>query len=216
MSRVVTPTDRRLKANRQQPNVRASLLMNQARQSQPTEVVSDYQDDDTKESGATATVTHSAYGRFPVYKLTPSGCVRIEVNAQSIADVLSQDHYSDVCFDCGRNDCLYATTIKGEIPTNWCAGKEPKKFRVCPEISCRKRIYDSQSTGMRLQDEFDHSARGDASDDPNVIQDDMYDSSTPEARTRAAMENHLIGFHPDTARQLGIGKTPELAKVTVI
>src|SRR3990172_10551028 len=204
MPQVINPNDRRLKANRQQPNVRAALLLAQARNDQPTEVVEDFSDEDTKDIGATATITHERSGRYPVYKLTPAGCVRIEINAHSIADVLKQDNYSDVCFDCNRNDCLYATTIKGETPTNQCAGKPPKKFRICPEISCRKPIYDSQSTGVRLEDEFDHSNRGGLQNDPNAIQDGMYDKSTPESRTRSAMENHLIGFHPEMARELGI------------
>lgn len=216
MPRVVSPNDRRLKANRQPPSVRTELLLAQARNAQPTEVFSDYVDEDTKEVGATANVTHSRYGRIPVYKLTPSGCKRIEVNVQSLADVLKQDHYSDVCFDCGRSDCLFDTSIAGERSTNLCEGKDPKKFRVCPEVTCRKRIYDPVSTGARLQDEFDHSDRGEVGNDENVIDDGMYDKSTPESRTRSLMENHIVGYHPEMARELGIGRSPELARLAVV
>jgi hypothetical protein len=216
MPRVVSPNDRRLKANRQNPDVRTSILLSQARNAQQSNDSEDYSDEDTRESGATATISHLHFGRIPVYKLTPSGCVRIEVNVQSLADVLKQDHYSDVCFDCGSPNCLYQTNIKGETSTNQCPGKAPKKFRVCPEVTCRKRIYDTVSTGARLEDEFDHSSRGDAEEDENAIRDGMYDSSTPETRTRSLMENHIIGFHLDLARELGLGKAPELPRLAVV
>lgn len=216
MPRVINPADRRLKANRQDPSVRTSLLLAQAMNSQPAEVVTDYSDEDTTEAGATATVSHLRNGRIPVYKLTPGGCVRIEVNVQSLADVLKQDHYSDVCFDCGRPDCLYATQILGEVSTNQCPGKAPKRFRVCPDVTCRKRIYDPVATGARLQDEFDHSDRADPDGDENAISDGMYDASTPESRTRSLMENHIVGYHVDLARELGLGKAPELARLAVV
>ena len=116
--------------------------------------------------------------------------------------MLNQPNYSDTCFDCGQNDCLFETTIAGEVSTNRCPGKESKVSRICPHPECGKRIADSSPTGLYLQDGFTRKG-GDASDDPTVIRDGMYESSTAESRTRSAMKLHISYYHPQLAEELG-------------
>ena len=90
-------------------------------------------------------------------------------------------------------------------------------FRICPVITCKKRIYDPMSTGARkTDDEFDHTNREVNTNDPMLIQDEMSVASTPQTRTRTMMEMHIIGYHPQTAMEMGIGKAPELPRLAVV
>ena len=213
MPRVINPNDKRLRANRQSSTVRSAMLLSNAQNSRVTDNDT-YRDPEATAADHPMQVTHAHYGRFPVYKLTTHGCVRLEINAQSLGEVLSQPHYSDVCFDCGRSDCLYETTIPGERSTNQCDGKASRMSRICPEPSCRKRIFDSQPTGAFLEEEF---AKGTPEgEDPLVIQDDSFANSSPESRTRSVMSNHIVGYHSDLARELGLGKAPELPRLAVV
>lgn len=170
------------------------------------DTVEDYSDEDVRSSPmpTTASVARSGVRSVGVYKLTPTGCQRVMVAAHSLAQVL-RDGYSPVCFDCGTDTC------PGGI--NDCPGRPPKKFRVCPVESCRKRIYDPKPTGKFKEDEFSNAGRVAARDDANAIDDGAYDTSTPETRTRAMLDMHIIGYHRDRAMELGL-KAPELPGVT--
>lgn len=161
-------------------------------------------DDDTRATDAPvpARISRSGYGTMAVFKLTPTGVTKIKVAVQSVAEVLRQPHYSAVCPDCGFAECG-----PGE---NDCPGRPPRAYRICPVASCNKRIYDTKPTGKYLVDEFDHSGRDDGND-PNVIRDDSYNVSTPESRTKAMMDTHIVGVHPATAMEMGI-RLPELQK----
>ena len=171
-----------------------------------------FEDEETRASGAAVKVSRSGYGWLPVYKLTPNGVVRIRVAVQSINQVLNSPGYAAECFDCGRDDCLFVTEVPGEVSTNICAGKAKRQYRVCPVRSCRKPIYDPQPTGAFKDDEFDHSAR----DDSDAIQDDAYNTSTPETRTKAALDIHVIGFHPQEAMEMGIHRQAELPRMAIV
>ena len=209
MPRTISPADRRLRANRQNPNVRSAILIQAARASQTTntEVVKD-----PESVVAPMNVTHTRYGRFPVYKLTDKGCVRIEINAQSLGEVLSQPNYSDVCFDCQRGDCLYETQVPGEISNNTCEGKPARMSRICREPSCRKRIYDPVPTGKYLDEVFSE-ARATGTD--GILDDDELDQSTPQSRTLARLKLHIIAFHTDMAAELNLSSV-ELPRLAVV
>lgn len=187
-------TDRRLKANRyEKANIRTSVLLARARGATPIETEEPYETDETKDSGIRATVARSGYGTLPVYKLTPSGCTRIEVAVQGIEAVLMQRGYAAECFDCHSDKC------NGE--PNGCPGRPKKVFRVCPVLSCGKHIYDAKPTGAYLTDEFDHSDRP---QEEGMIDDGRYSQSTPESRTAAQMDYHLWGYHETEAAGMGI------------
>ena len=190
-------------------NTATAALRAKARSATMQTTTEVFEDENTQQQGTPARVARSGYGALAVYKLTPTGCVRIAVNVQSIDEVLSRPGYSATCFDCGRNDCLYDTSIRGEISTNKCDGKPSRVYRICPEGTCRKRIYDTRPTGEFLVDEFDHSNRDD-SNDPNVIGNDDLPKQTPEQFTLSKLEMHVLGFHPELARTLGMRKGEEL------
>ena len=200
------PNDRRLKQNRQTPQMRAAILAARTRSAQPEQSNELYLDADAK-PGEEANITVTRFGKLPLYKLTPAGSCRIEANEQSIHEMLNQPYYSDVCFDCGRNDCLSWTTIPGEVSTNRCEGKPAKALRICPHPECGRPVYDTQPTGLFLQEGF-ASVGEDDGEDPAVIRDDMYSTSTPATRTASAMKMHIAFTHPQLAEELGYQKPP--------
>lgn len=181
---------------------KAQLLLARNQNAQPQETVEAFADEDTRalEEGH-ASVARVGFGKVRVFKLTPAGSVPVEVPVQALGQVL-RDGYSPVCFDCGQEECGPGV--------NDCPGRAPKRYRVCPVQSCGKVIYDPMPTGVFRRDEFDNGSRGPHAADENAIQDDAYQSSTPESRTRAAMDLHIIGYHASTAMELGI-KRPALA-----
>ena len=191
-------------------DTRAQVLLAKARSAQPEDSVDEFVDDDTKAAKAGVRVARSGYGTLPVYKLTPSGCTRIKVAVQSIHEVLLSPNYSATCFDCDQDDCCAGA---GDT-INDCPGRPARKFRICPVNSCRKKVYDSQPTGRYASDDFNHGDR--AQDDPNAIKDDTYETSTPETRTKAAMDMHIIGFHPTEAMTMGLSKPRELPMLAVV
>ena len=197
------------------PSPKTLAMLAKARNAQPEDSTESFVDEDTVEANANVRIARSGYGTLPVYKLTPTGCIRVAVNVQSYSEVLMSNKYAAECFDCGRDDCLYATEIRGEISTNECAGKPARLYRICPVRSCSKRIYDTAPTGKYLKDEFDRSDRADDGDE-NVIRDEEYSQSTPAQRTKSAMDLHIIGFHPATAMELGIGRAPEMPRLAVV
>ena len=194
----------------------AAALLAKARSAQPEDSTESFVDADTQDSNAAVRVARSGYGILPVYVLTPTGCVRRGINVQSVNEVLSRPGYAAECFDCGSTSCMYRTEIRGEISTNQCAGKPSAQYRICPERSCSKRIYDPLPTGRFLLDDFDHSDREDDGDDPNVIRDDEYAPPSPATRTKSAMDMHIIAFHPARAMDLGIGRPPEMPRLAVV
>jgi len=187
-------------------------MLAKARQAQPSNSRENFIDNDTKSADANVSITRDGYGHATVYKLTPTGCVRIAIAVQSIGSVLSTPGYAPECFDCGRDDCLYVTQVRGEVSTNECEAKAARPYRACPVRSCRKPIYDSAPTGKFLSDEFDHSGRV----IEGAIDDDEYNTSTPASRTKAAMDLHLIGFHPQEAMEMGIQKPRELPRMELV
>ena len=191
-------------------NTRTQMLMEKARAAQPIDTFEEFTDEDTKQAHAMTKVARSGYGKLPVYKLTPSGCVRVQVAVQSVHEVLSSPKYSASCFDCGQDDCC-----AGKNDTvNDCPGRPPRLFRICPITSCRKKVYDTEPTGKFAMDEFDHSDRLD--NDPNAIKDETYETSTPATRTKASMDMHLIGFHPAEATEMGVSRAREMPRLAVI
>jgi hypothetical protein len=72
---------------------------------------------------------------------------------------------------------------------NSCPARTPVKFRKCPR--CGKKIWDDRATDPTP-----------AEADENMIPTDL--PSTPEARTQAKLEAHLVAYHEETARRAGL------------
>ena len=74
---------------------------------------------------------------------------------------------------------------------NDCPAQEPVKFRVCPV--CGKTIHDDRVIVESYE-----------SEDPNMIPTEL--PNTPEARTMAKLQEHMIAYHRTHARQMGLVK----------
>ena len=144
----------------------------------------------------TAVIGHTGPALVQVYKPTPYGYKPVAVPSSNLAWVVSQG-YLENCPDCG-GQC--------EPDINSCPGRAKIPYRVCPVASCRKTIYDTMSSAP--------DAVGPDPDDPNLIKDDSYLESTPELRTKAALDAHMRAFHGTEAPALTPQKTTRMAEVT--
>jgi len=131
-----------------------------------------------------------------MYKPTPYGYRPVPVPSSNLAWVVSQG-YLDKCPDCNG---LCGPDV------NSCPGRAKVPYRVCPVASCRKTIYDSLGSAP--------DAVGPDPDDPHLIKDDAYLASTPELRTRAALDAHMAAYHAAEAPALTPRKTTRMAEVT--
>lgn len=137
--------------------------------------------------------------RVVVYKLTPSGCLPIEVSSNALGgnEGVLNNGCSATCFDCGRGDCC--TDVKTWAP-NQCPGRPARLYRSCPV--CAKRVYDSHPTGKFLRDAMAQARTAEAAE--NEITDDSYSDSTPQTRTKVMLDLHIVGYHPVQAMEMGV------------
>ena len=131
----------------------------------------------------TGTIRHQRPGMVRVYKPTPWGYSPRDIPVTNLPNVLMQG-WKPKCPDCGGS-C--------SAEPNSCPGREKVAYRMCPVAGCSKKVYD-----------FQHTETQEASDDPNLIQDEAYIQSTPAARTKAALDVHILSRHPTEARAAGL------------
>lgn len=72
---------------------------------------------------------------------------------------------------------------------NACPGLPRVQYRRCPV--CGKKIYDDRAVPEAM-----------ATDEPGLIPTDL--PSTPEARTQATWEAHMVAYHEQAARRAGL------------
>lgn len=143
----------------------------------------------------TGTAIHTRPGTMALYKPTErSGWIARTVSVSALPLLLKQG-WMEFCPDCGGDHL----DRNGKITTdpNACAARPPVRVRVCPV--CSKRLYDNMSLA---------SATVEEDDDPNVINDDAYDASTPEQRTKMKLDLHLWIRHPEWAQANGVPPLP--------
>lgn len=100
------------------------------------------------------------------------------------------------CGDCGGN----CSPDPMNPQYNNCTGREKFATRQCPE--CNRLVYDF---GARAVNQDLLQPVNDARDsDANAIDDDAYKLSTPAARTKVLLDNHLRRYHMDAAQALGL------------
>jgi len=134
--------------------------------------------------GAGATVTHTTTQLVTMWKKTNYGWGPVRIPAQNVQMCWANGYRSQCpeCNDhCGEN---------GEP----CPARPALMYRVCPVQVCGKKFYDTPSD----------KAVPVESGDPNMIQDDAYGATTPEMRTKASLEEHLVWVHPAEAASMGI------------
>jgi hypothetical protein len=138
-----------------------------------------------------------------MYRRGVWGWSPIVISTNSIAQLFAAG-LMDRCGDCGRNTCGVLPNGQLDPDPNACPGKEPVQLRRCPV--CRKRVYDVDTSQARA---------GELDRDPNEIADDTFGAVTPETRTRARLEEHLIYYHKTEARQFGLS-TPDAQLVRAV
>lgn len=106
--------------------------------------------------------------------------------------------YLPNCPDCGSTTC-------GEGPGEQCPKRTPRMYRRCPVLSCRKPFPDDP---MMTEDDLNGE---DAADDPMLINDDSFVNSTPETRTRAMLDNHMLWYHKQESFSLAPHLVPFIA-----
>ena len=142
--------------------------------------------------GDRATMTHQRPESVTLYKPTEYGYFPRKVPVTNMT-MLLEAGYLPECPDCGGH-C--------GTDTNSCPGRDKRLFRICPMASCGRRIYDHPIAATEETD-----------DDPMAIRDDAYEQSTPELRTRAAMDAHIWSRHPSLAVTMGLGsRLPTVAR----
>lgn len=152
------------------------------------------QDSAAGEDGEVVT-THTRPGTLIMYKPTEGqGYVPKTVSASAVRLLLRQG-WREFCPDCKKRH----VDKNGNESTdpNLCSARDPVAVRVCRV--CAKRIYDNQ--GFR----FDGLM---AADDPNVIEDEAYVSTTPADRTRASLNVHYWLRHPRQAQMMNLPPLP--------
>ncbi|MGD9827133.1 MAG: hypothetical protein AB7E70_20155 [Hyphomicrobiaceae bacterium] len=121
---------------------------------------------------------------YTLYKKVDYGWKPTIVKAGSVEACLKSGAFRMECGDCGGHCGL---------DPNSCPGRAKLPFRRCPV--CRKAIYDTIDDLSKVED-------GELEE--GEIRDDTYALSTPEARTKVKLDNHLVAFHPSDAQRMGL------------
>lgn len=150
-------------------------------------------DRSTDEDGNPVVTEHTRPGTAVMYKPTAHGYEPRTVSGSAIRMLLRQGWY-EFCPDCNDQHSLDGVPSKDP---NLCAARtEPVMGRICPV--CQKHIYDN----MRFSEEAE------ASRDPNVIPNTDYQNTTPDSRTKAALDLHLWTKHARQAQMMGVPSLP--------
>ena len=144
----------------------------------------------------TGTAVHTRPGTVVMYKPTERNGWIPRTVSSSAMPMLFKQGWQEFCPDCGQHHL----DRKGNITTdpNACSSRDPVAVRICPVDG--KRIYDNLSLAQII-DEAEY-------DDPNVIKDDPYSTSTPEQRTKLKLDLHLWIRHPEWAQANGVPPLP--------
>lgn len=134
-------------------------------------------------------VTHTKQGLIRVYKPTQFGYKPRVIPATNLAQAL-KGGFLPHCPECNPGGLPGKDCGDG---INDCPAREDRAYRVCPIPQCGKKVYDYQQDMTVASDE-----------DPSRIDDDAYMQSTPELRTKAVMDKHMLGRHPNEAAAAGI------------
>ena len=145
------------------------------------------------EDGNHVTTTHTRPGTLVMYKPTEKQGYVPKVVSGSAVRLLLRQGWREFCPDCnGRH--IDKNGVESSDP-NLCSARDPVKVGVCRV--CDKRVFDNQ--GFTEMPE---------SDDPNVIDDEMYTRTTPEQRVRAALNLHYWLRHPRQAQMMNLPPLP--------
>lgn len=142
------------------------------------------------------TVEHETDAKIRLWKQGPYGWFPREVPSSSMPNNLQQG-WMEYCPDCGTTNCT-------DDP-NSCAAKVAKRYLECPVVHangtpCGRRIY-----AVGFVSEADTAS----DDDPNRMTD-VYSTLDTQRELKGKMDQHILRFHADEARMLGIIDTDAL------
>jgi hypothetical protein len=152
------------------------------------------------------TIEHETDHRVKMWKPGPHGWIARPVPVRGIQDRLANG-WLEYCPDC-RGMELDGRILTGqECDIGRCPAKADRKFVVCPVIRpegvpCGHRIV---STG------FAYEAERVEVDDPNQV--NPYVNLNVERELKGKMDQHILRFHADEARMLGIVDTDAMMAV---
>ncbi len=135
------------------------------------------------------TVSHTKPGLVRVYKPTQYGYKPRMIPATNLAQALKGGFLAH-CPDCNPRGIDGEDCADG---INDCPVRAKRFYRTCPVPACGKNVYDYQQ-----------DAEEDGDQDEMKIRDDAYRQATPELRTQALMDRHMLGVHPNEAAAAGI------------
>lgn len=146
------------------------------------------------EDGEVMTI-HTRPGTVVLYKPTETHGYTPRTVSVSAIRLLLRQGWKEVCPDCNQRH-VDKKGLESTDP-NLCKARDPVAVRVCRV--CTKRIYDNRRFT------FDGKMGG---DDENVIEDEAYDASTPEDRTKASLDLHYWTWHPREAQMMKVPPLP--------
>lgn len=135
---------------------------------------------------------HSHSARVVMYKPDGRGHFSPRIVDANAIKQLMENGFRPSCPECNGQH--------GTNP-NECPGRDAVKMRECPV--CGKRIFDNMDLLPTAPSD---------QDDPNLIRDDAYLSSTPETRTKVLLDTHIWAKHPQSARIMNLTPLPEPSK----
>ena len=170
------------------------IAQNEGRREQSTETI--------KSADGEVMTTHTRPGTVVMYKPTESHGYTPRTVSVSAIRLLLRQGWREVCPDCGQRHI--DKNGRDSTDPNLCSAREPVAVRVCRV--CTKRIYDNR------QFTFDGKMGG---DDENVIEDEAYEASTSEQRTKASLDLHYWTWHPREAQMMNIPPLPKALQPAV-
>lgn len=141
--------------------------------------------------------THTTAALVVIYFPTPWGWESREVPSTNLRLCLS----AGARYNCG--DCDGDCSPDPRNPSyNNCPGRDKFATRQCAE--CGRLIYDFGARSVNAELLSDLNAARAADADGTLIDDGAYTLASPAARTKAALDDHIAGYHPLLARTLGL------------
>ena len=141
-----------------------------------------------RQTAGQITVEHETDEKVKLWKRGPYGWVPRPVPSHAVRTNLANG-WMEYCPDCGTTEC--------ELDPNTCTAKRGRRSIVCPVIQangtpCGKTIFATgiARAGDRVPGEFEVTG--------------AYGAVTPELELKGKMDLHLMTYHRDEARILGL------------
>ncbi len=158
------------------------------------QTVEGFRNEDTHQDGAGVNIIHTRPGTVMMWKPIADGTYSPRTVAESSRSLNLKNGWKITCPQCGTNH--EASPYPPGDP-NACPARDPVAVRVCPV--CNKRVFDNIKGETSKPADFD----------PNVIQDDTFEKTTPAQRTEITLRTHMWLRHPQQSMMRGLAPLPQ-------